>query len=386
VTAAFLALAAVVLLSLPWWLDVTLNRRGRVDLSRCSPVARALHRRLWIADLHADSLLWGRDLLRRGRRGHVDLPRLAEGNVALQVFTVVSRMPLGVNPWRTPAAFDMVTMLGILQGRPARTWVSRFERARHHAERLHRFAHRSRGRLILVGSVRDLDRAGAPGTGGERCVAGLLGLEGAQVLEGKIENLDALFDAGFRLVGLTHFFDNEVAGSAHGWNKRGLTPLGRLVIPRMERLGMVVDLAHASAATLDEVTALATRPVLVSHTGVCGTCDNRRNLTDEQLRRVASTGGLVGITFFRYATGGTTVDAIVRAIRHAADTVGVPHVGLGSDWDGAVRTPFDASGLPVLTDALLSAGFTDDEVAAVMGENVRRVLKTILPTAGGRRA
>ncbi|HET7039424.1 MAG TPA: dipeptidase, partial [Gemmatimonadales bacterium] len=331
------------------------------------------------ADLHADSLLWGRDLLRRSRRGHVDLPRLVEGNVALQVFTVVSAMPFFANPWRTPAVADMVTALGVLQRWPFRTWPSRYQRARYHAERLHRFAVASDGRLVIVRRAADLDRA----AGGLR-VAALLGSEGAQVLEGKLENVDALFDAGFRLLGLTHFFDNEVAGSAHGWRKGGLTPLGRQVIARMEQLGMIVDLAHASPATLDEVTALAARPVLVSHAGVCGTCDNPRNLTDDQLRRVASTGGLVGITFFRYATGGTTADAIVRAIRHAADTVGVDHVALGSDWDGAVRTPFDASGLPVLTDGLLAAGFAEDEIAAVMGENVRRVLKTILPTAGGR--
>jgi microsomal dipeptidase-like Zn-dependent dipeptidase len=377
VTAALLLLAVLALLALPLGADALLNRKGRVDLSRCSPAARALHERLWIADLHADSLLWGRDLLRRHRRGHVDLPRLLDGNVALQVFTVVSKMPFLVNFWRTPARTDLITLLAVLQRRPARTWLSLNQRARDQADRLHRLAEESGGRLVMVKSAPDLE-ALAESSSGSR-VGALLGLEGAQVLEGKLENLDTLFQVGFRLLGLTHFFDNEVAGSAHGWGKGGLTPLGRALMPRMERLGMIVDLAHASAATLDEVTAIATRPVLVSHTGVHGTCDSARNLTDGQLERIAATGGLIGIAFFGYATGGRRVDAIVRAIRHTADRVGVPHVALGSDFDGAVRTPFDSSELLVITDALLAAGFGDEDVAAIMGENVRRFLRATLP-------
>jgi microsomal dipeptidase-like Zn-dependent dipeptidase len=211
-------------------------------------------------------------------------------------------------------------------------------------------------------------------------VAGLLGLEGAHVLQGKLANLDALFDAGFRLMGLTHFFDNEVAGSAHGVNQGGLTPLGRQVIPRMEALGMAVDLAHASAATLDEVTGLATRPVLVSHTGARGTCDGPRTLTDRQISRVAATGGLIGIAFFSSATCGRDIDSIVRAIRYTVDRVGSAHVALGSDFDGAVRVPLDCAGLLVITDALLAAHFTETEVAGIMGENVRRFLRATLPS------
>jgi microsomal dipeptidase-like Zn-dependent dipeptidase len=147
----------------------------------------------------------------------------------------------------------------------------------------------------------------------------------------------------------------------------------------MEDLGMIVDLAHASAATIDDVVAMATKPVLVSHTGVRGTCDSPRNLTDRQLEQVAETGGLIGIAFFRYATCGRDVGSIVRAIRHAVDRVGVDHVALGSDFDGAVRTPFDSAALSVVTDALLAAGCSDRDVAAIMGENVRRFLMEVLP-------
>ena len=199
------------------------------------------------------------------------------------------------------------------------------------------------------------------------------------MLEGRLENVDVMWDAGFRMMAPTHFFDNEVGGSAHGVTKGGLTALGRQVIARMESRGMLVDLAHASPKTIADVLALATRPVVVSHTGVRGTCDNARNLSDAELRGVAATGGVVGIGYWDTAVCGQDVAAIVRAIRHAVAVAGVDHVGLGSDFDGAVTVPFDASGLPLLTQALLAAGLSEDEVGKVMGGNVRRVLLAALP-------
>jgi len=378
---AGLIAAAVLLLVLvaPVAIDALANRRGRPDLASVPPAARALHDRLWIADLHADSLLWHRHLLVEHRRGHVDLPRLVRGNVALQVFTVVSKVPFGLNFESNAATSDMITPLAVLQRWPAATWFSLYARAQHQARRLHGFAAASDGRLAVVTTARDVEALAARRGRGERVVGGLLGIEGAQVLEGELTRLEALFDAGFRLLGLTHFFDTDVAGSAHGVAKGGLTPLGRQVVPRMEQLGMIVDLAHASSATIDDVTALATRPVLVSHTGVAGTRASPRNLTDAQLDRVAATGGLIGITYFPQAVGGKDVGAIVRAVRHTVDRVGVTHVALGSDFDGAVRTPFDAAGLPVLTDALLTGGFGDEDIAAIMGENVQRFLLATLP-------
>ena len=114
------------------------------------------------------------------------------------------------------------------------------------------------------------------------------------------------------------------------------------MVRRMEARGLLVDVAHASAATIADVLDLATHPVVASHTGVRGTCDNVRNLTDDQLRGIAATGGLIGIGFWDTATGGTDAASIARAIRYAADLVGVEHVALGSDFDGAVMVPLAA--------------------------------------------
>jgi len=147
----------------------------------------------------------------------------------------------------------------------------------------------------------------------------------------------------------------------------------------MERRKILVDLAHASAKTIDDVTAMATRPVVVSHTGVRGTCDNQRNLSDAQLKKIAATGGVIGIGFWDVATCGNDARSIARAIRYTVGVVGVDHVALGSDFDGAVVVPFDVSGLPLLTQALLEQGFSEPDIAKIMGGNVFRLLRETLP-------
>jgi microsomal dipeptidase-like Zn-dependent dipeptidase len=177
----------------------------------------------------------------------------------------------------------------------------------------------------------------------------------------------------------SHFFDNAFGGSAHGLEKGGLTDAGREMVRRMEERRMLVDVAHASVATIDDVLALATRPVIASHTGVRGVCDNARNLSDAHLRGIAETGGVLGIGFWPTACGGDDPASIARSIRYAVDVAGVEHVGLGSDFDGAVPVPFDATGLVQLTDALLEAGLGEEAVAMVMGGNVRRLLSETLP-------
>ncbi|MEO1370797.1 MAG: membrane dipeptidase, partial [Acidobacteriota bacterium] len=188
-----------------------------------------------------------------------------------------------------------------------------------------------------------------------------------------------LYDAGFRMLGLAHFFDNDAAGSAHGLEKGGLSELGRAVIRECERLGVVVDLAHVSPRAFREATAMATKPMVVSHGGVDGTCPSPRNLSDAELRALASTGGVIGVGLFKGAVCGTTVDATAAAIVHAVRTVGVEHVALGSDFDGAVTAPVGADGLPTLTEALLRRGLDRPSVEAVLGGNVVRVLRETLP-------
>jgi microsomal dipeptidase-like Zn-dependent dipeptidase len=210
---------------------------------------------------------------------------------------------------------------------------------------------------------------------GSSQVGAMLSIEGLQNLEGKAANLDKLYKAGFRMAGLTHFFDNELAGSMHGTKKGGLTPFGRDIVRRMEVKGMIVDIAHCSQACVTEILAMARRPVVSSHGGVQATCKVNRNLSDEHIRGVAKTGGIIGIGYWDAAVCDTSPKAIAAAMKHVRDLVGIQHVALGSDYDGATTVRFDTSQLVQVTQALMDAGFTPDEIRAVMGGNALRVIR-----------
>jgi microsomal dipeptidase-like Zn-dependent dipeptidase len=343
--------------------------------------ALALHAAMRIADLHADSLLFGRDLVRRSSAGHVDVPRMQAGNVALQVFSMAVKTPKRMNIERNDDATDDVMTLALAKRWPASTWRSLTARSLHLAASAERFAARSEGAFRLIRTREDLfgylaDRAARPSL-----TAGLLSIEGAHALDDDPANVDLVFDAGVRMISPSHFFDTAFGGSAHGLVKGGLTGKGRELVRRMEAKGMVLDLAHASAATIDDALAISTRPVVASHTGVKGVCDNGRNLPDQHLRGIAATGGVVGIGFWDTATGGKEPHWIARSIAYAVELIGAEHVALGSDWDGAVEVPFDAAGLPILTEQLLRVGLDEAEIRLVMGENVLRVLGAVLPEA-----
>lgn len=385
----------------PGLVDRSMNRVRRPPPYEVPPGAAELHASIpVVADLHGDALLWARDPLERHERGHIDLPRLGEANVGLQVFSAVTRVPFGLNYERNRGDSDQLVLLSAAQRWPLRTWTSPYQRAIHQAGRVERLAERAAEiwtradrpgeglgglppRLLPVRSRADLDSLVARRRRGEPVLGGVLALEGMHALEAELANLDRLHDAGFRMMGLAHFFDNAVAGSAHGVEKGGLTGLGRTALARMEELGIAVDVAHASPAAVADVLERATRPVVVSHGGVRATCPGPRNLSDDQVRGIAATGGVIGIGLWPGAVCDTTLAGTARAVRHVADLVGVEHAALGSDFDGAVVAPVDVTGLPLLTAALLEEGFDDEEVRAIMGGNVVRVLRETLPGPSG---
>ncbi|HEY7412509.1 MAG TPA: membrane dipeptidase [Vicinamibacteria bacterium] len=352
-----------------------------VPRPRASPSARALalHRRLTIVDLHADSLLWGRDLLDRSPRGHVDVPRLVEGNVAIEAFTVVTKTPRGLNITRNDDRTDMITPLALVQRWPPRTWGSLRERALYLAGRLDAAARRSDGRLTVLRTRDDVGRYLERRRRAPETTAGVLGLEGAHALEGDLAAVDALFDAGFRMMAPTHFFDTDWAGSAHGVAKGGLTAKGRALVRRLEERRVLLDLAHASPRTIADALAMATRPVVVSHGGVKGTCPSERTLSDEHVRAIAAGGGVIGIGYWETAVCGREPRQVVAAIKHVVSLVGDDHVGLGSDYDGATTVGFDTSQLAALTQQMQGDGLSEAQIRKVLGGNVVRVLRAVLP-------
>jgi membrane dipeptidase len=373
-----IAFLGVFFFVLPRYFANSLNPVINQPPYQVSERAGELHQKLLVADLHADSLLWKRDLIEKDNIGQVDLPRLQEGNVALQAFTVVTKSPKGLNIEQNDDKTDNIFWLALSEMQPLENLSSLTARAVYQAGKLHRLAERSEGKLVVIKSKKDLQNF-LEKRKTEKLIGGWLGIEGAHALDGKVENVDVLFAAGFRMMSPSHFFDTEMGGSAHGVEKYGLTDKGREMIRRMEEKRMLVDLAHASPKVIEDVLAIATKPIVVSHTGVKGTCDNNRNLSDEQLKSIAQTGGVIGIGFWDTAVCGEDARSIAQAIRYTADLIGVDHVALGSDFDGSVKVPFDASGTPLITEALLLEGFNEDEIAKIMGGNVIRLLSENLP-------
>lgn len=360
----------------PMLAERAMNRVAGPGQWLVSEEARVLHGRLTIVDLHADTLLWRRGILARGTRGHVDLPRLQAGGVALQVFSSVTKTPRGQNLEANDGDSDNITLLAVAQMQPVRTWGSLVERSLWHAEKLDAAVRSSEGLLWPVRAPADIDRLLDDRLEGRPVIGALLSTEGAHNLAGDLANFDRLYAAGFRMMGLVHFFDNEVGGSMHGRAKGGLTDFGRQLVARMEEKGVIVDLAHASRETFFDVLAAARRPVVVSHGGIKATCDSPRNLDEEQLEALAANGGLIGIGYWEAAVCAPTPEAVAKAIVAAAEIMGVDHVALGSDFDGAVTTGFDTAQLAAITDALQRAGMIDYDIEKVMGGNALRLLKS----------
>lgn len=348
-----------------------------------SAAALALHKTLVIGDWHSDALLWRRDLRQRSTRGHVDLPRLRDGNVAVQVFTTVTKSPSGLNYEHNSAeASDDITLLFMAQARPPRTWGDLTERALHQAAQLRATAEAAPDELRILLTRGDLEQLLADRAAGATVVGGILGAEGGHAFEGDIANLERMHDAGFRLIGLTHFFDNELGGSLHGeagTDGTGLTDFGRQVLDYLLAHHMVIDLAHASPAMAREVLAVPAARPIVSHTGIHSHCPTQRNFADDILQGVAAKGGVVGIGYWEEVTCGATVAAIADSIAAAVALLGPDAVSLGSDFDGAVITPLDSSQLASLTQALMDKGLPEATIAKVMGGNMMRYLAETLP-------
>lgn len=363
----------------PGYLEKGINLVVEHEPYQVSDEARDLHASLIVADLHSDTFLWNRDVLKRGNRGHVDVPRLVEGGVAVQVFSTVTKAPKELNYEENTADSDQVTGAAILQRWPIRTWGSLYERARYQAQRLDKAARRSEGELVFIRTQGDLYSVLDARAKGNTVTGGLMATEGSHALDGSLDNIQNLYDEGFRMMGLQHFFDNKLGGSLHGVSQAGLTEFGRDAVKEMNRLGIMIDVAHSSEAVVDEVLALSTSPLLVSHTGVHGACDSPRNISDDHMQRIASAGGLIGIGYWDGAVCDATPAGVAKSIAYAIKLVGQEFVALGSDYDGATSVYFDTSELSVLTEALLTEGLNENEIRAVMGGNQIRFFEKHLP-------
>jgi microsomal dipeptidase-like Zn-dependent dipeptidase len=345
-----------------------------------SEEAQKLHGNLFIGDLHADSTLWDRNLSNQHNYGHIDIPRLQKGNVALQMFTTVSKVPQGLNyDSNETSANDSITVLAVMQRWPIKTWNNLTERVIHQAKKIQHIAKKDSDNFMLILSQSDLDKFINKRRSNPNLVGGLIGTEGSHALEGNLDNIQRLHSEGFRMMSIQHIFDNKLGGSLHGTTEQGLTKFGQEAIKEMLRLEIIIDLSHSSENVVKDVLNLTTQPLLISHTGFNGHCPSPRNIDDSLMKEIAASGGLIGIGYWDAAVCGNTPRDVASAIEFGIKLVGAEHVALGSDFDGAVLSGFDTSELIALTHELLEAGIEESDIRLVMGENLLHFFERNLP-------
>lgn len=253
---------------------------------------------------------------------------------------------------------------------------------------------RVRAAMAAVGGEVAVDAAGIRAGRAERTPVAVLGLEGADVIGSDVDGVDRLFSLGVRVVGLVHFSDNPLGTICMPWQRfvaplpslgrrrrPGLTEVGAAAVERMNRLGIVVDLANADRRTILDTCAASSKPVVSTHTGARALQDFDRYLRDDEVEAIAATGGAVGLWPFRYrGKGAADVAEWARHARHLVDLVGAEHVCIGTDMNGVPGLMDGYSGeadFPVLVQALEDADLDEAETRQIVGESFLRVLGAV---------
>ena len=376
----FTILCVLTLSLLPTFLDKNMNPVSEHSTYLVSKKAQEMHKSLIVGDWHADSALWNRDLKKTHDYGHVDIPRLQKGNVALQMFTTVTKSPAGQNYEKNNSdSRDNITALAIVQRWPIKTWFSLYERALYQSNKIVSLAERDPENFMLIKSQNDLEIFLLKRKSKPRLVGGLIGTEGSHALDGSIDNIENLYKNGFRMMSLQHFFDNKLGGSLHGTSGEGLTEFGIKAIKEMMRLDIIIDLSHSSQQVVKDVLEISDQPLVISHTGFNGHCKSPRNISDDLMKEISSRGGLIAVGFWDAAICDNTPKVVAEAINYGIKLIGVYHVALGSDFDGTIEPGFDTSELQAITHELIELGLEEVEIKKVMGLNMLTFLQNNLP-------
>jgi membrane dipeptidase len=345
--------------ALPWWLMLS--------------HADALHERAWVLLCHDH--LWQPNDFTNALHGGVTA-RVVQPFIDVEVwggsdaFEVTKHQEEGVAR-RAMVAFDQV--LSYVESHPDQT--------------------------LLVRSQLDLEEAKRSGR-----AAVILGSEGGRILEGSLELLRCYFRMGLRQIQLNWDFPNRIAACQNqtGDDDTGLTEFGHALIPEMNRLGMLIDTSHSSHRTRLEAFKLSRHPVTHGHAGAKSITDRPQNLTDDELKALADNGGVIGLHFFSRLVnmrgpdaGQATLDDLAAHIEHIREVVGIQSIALGPDWFpfhpfggwtreqgfNFVRDLESIDRLPNFTRGLLQRGLSEADVEAILGGNMLRVLRAVLPAA-----
>ncbi|MFB0921400.1 MAG: dipeptidase [Oscillospiraceae bacterium] len=322
-----------------------------------------------VFDAHCDTILeaHNHNCGLRDNKLHVDLKRGGCFVPYAQVFAIFTR------PW--PENIDWQN-IDYSKDWPAETLVPRCEELLNYL--LSEFD-KNPDILTHCKSTIDAERAAKEGR-----IAAFIAIEGAELLGCDLKRLETAYGRGIRLVNLCWNFDNALCGAANGPTKSGLTKRGAEFVKKMQELGMVVDLSHASEYTFWDVAEIARRPIIAGHSNSKSVCNNARNLTDEQFKALVSLKGIAGLNLcqdFLNESGKADIDDIIRHAEHFLSLGGEKAVCLGGDLDGIETTPEGITGIESygeLYNAMLRRNYSEDLVRDIFYNNLFGVLERVL--------
>jgi membrane dipeptidase len=318
--------------------------------------AQRIHRESIVIDTHCDTLMdiekGVRQLGERSDKGHIDLPRLKEGGVDAQDFACWVGGSKAVEPMK-----HFLLM----------------------ADHFHQQLAKNPESIMLATTAADIRRAKQAGK-----VAAILGMEGAEPLEGELGALRMYYQLGLRVVTLVWGGRNKLGDAVFGDSRAtaGLTDFGVEVVKEMNRLGMVIDVSHLNAKGVEDVLEVSTMPIIASHSNARAVFDHVRNLTDDQIKAIAAKGGLIHSVFTFLHTDRTkgSIDDVLNHMEHIMKVAGPEHLGIGSDFDGIQNAPIgleDTSKMMDITRGLVARGYTIGAIRQILGENFLRVFAKI---------
>jgi membrane dipeptidase len=327
---------------------------GNVQHDRQLPL---VHFHSFVIDLHNDVLekvIVGYQIAIRHTTDHSDLPRMLEGGLDAQMFVSWPDPTKNIRNWHTATLAMIDSFKNIVTA--------------------------NSNIIAHARSVKEIQDANAAGK-----IAGILCVEGGHAIDSSLENLKDFYAKGARYFTIT--WNNSIGWAISAQDPlsatQGLNGFGRQVIQLMDSLGMIIDVAHTGIKTIEDILAVTKNPIIDSHAGARALRDHYRNLTDDQIRKIAAKGGVIGVVFypsFISSVSRATIDTVIKHIDYIKNLVGIDYVAIGSDYDGMESAPAgleDVSKLPNLTMALLKHGYSIPEVRKILGGNYMRVFQQV---------
>jgi membrane dipeptidase len=327
-----------------------------------------IHKAMTVCDTHCDTagriLSEGFDLGIRSDQGHVDIPRLIEGGVDVQVFAC----------W---------------VGKPGEPVGHYAEVANKMIDALHSQFSKHSDKIELALTLSDVHKANENGK-----IAAIIGIEGGQAIEDDLKLIEKYYSLGVRLMTIVWGSTNWADAAWDPVQHNGLTDFGRDVIKEMNRLGMMVDVSHSADKTVWDVLEISSDPIIASHSCAKAICNHSRNLNDDLIRAISKSDGVICVNFYSafldenfriQSQKGMNpeppdISKVIEHIEYVIKVGGIDSVGLGSDFDGIGSAPRgleDVSKIPFITKLLIEKGYKKEEISKIMGDNFLRVFAQV---------